>query len=215
MKILKDKFPKKEIEGLPRVQFPGRIFIIQSAAETDRAVDYLLRQPILGLDTETRPCFKKGLRHKVSLLQISTHDTCFLFRLNLMKQIPESLIHLLEDCSVTKVGLSFHDDIRALSQRGTFTPGIYVELQKEVKELGIEDMSLQKLYANLLGGKIAKSQQLSNWDADSLSSAQQMYAATDAWACIMLHEEIKQLISSHDYEVECTETEENQTFTVK
>ena len=182
MKTILDRYEKKEIQNLPRVLFEGRIIVIFSESEADKAVKYLLAQKILGVDTETRPSFKKGQTHQVSLLQISTNDTCFLFRLNRIG-LTDSLIKLLEDCGTTKVGLSLQDDLRQLNQRRNFTPGSYIELQKEVKEIGIEDMSLQKIYANLFGQKIAKNQQLSNWEADTLSPAQQSYAATDAWVC--------------------------------
>lgn len=199
MKQLINKYDKKLIADLPRALFPGRIFILQSESEANKAVDFLMTQPILGFDTETRPNFKKGPMRKVALLQVSTPDVCFLFRLNLMDTLPQSVRHLLEDKSITKVGLSLHDDLRVLQQRGKFTPGTFVELQQEVKKLGIEDMSLQKLYANLFGEKIAKNQQLTNWEADALTEAQQAYAATDAWACIMLHNEIQRLIQTGDY----------------
>ena len=80
MKTLYSKFDKKLIPALPRVLFEGRIFVIQTESEASKAVDYLLTSPILGVDTETRPSFRKGMTNKVALLQVSTDDTCFLFR---------------------------------------------------------------------------------------------------------------------------------------
>lgn len=191
-KTITDKFDKKRIGELPRTLFTGRIITILSEAEAEKAVNYLMTQPILGFDTETRPCFHKGKNHKVALLQVSTQDTCFLFRLNRI-DMPRCIIRLLEDRTITKVGLSLHDDLRALNQRKEFISGTFVELQHEVREIGIEDMSLQKIYANLFGEKISKSQQLSNWEADVLTEAQQRYAATDAWACVKILEEVKRL----------------------
>jgi len=213
MKFIKDKYDKKDIQDLPRVLFEGRIVVIISEKETDAAVKYLLSQKIIGLDTETRPSFKKGKSYKVALLQVSTYDTCFLFRLSRTGLTP-SLVTLLEDCNVLKVGLSLHDDFRVLSKRTDFTPGRHIELQQEAKKLGIQDMSLQKLYANIFGEKIAKNQQLSNWEADVLTEAQQRYAATDAWACIKLYEEIQRLLRTQDFELEhvpIPETE-NETY---
>ena len=128
---------------------------------------------------------------------MSSHDTCFLFRLNRIG-ITDSLVRLLEDCSITKVGLSLQDDLRMLNQRRNFTPGTFVELQKEVKDIGIEDNSLQKIYANLFGKKISKNQQLSNWEAETLTEAQQRYAATDAWACIKIHEAVSKMKQTGD-----------------
>ncbi|MDO5482976.1 MAG: 3'-5' exonuclease [Bacteroidaceae bacterium] len=201
MKTIQDRYEKKDIQNLPRALFEGRIIVIFSEAEADKAVDYLMAQKILGVDTETRPSFKKGQIHQVSLLQISTNDTCFLFRLNQIG-LPDSLIKLLEDCGTTKVGLSLQDDLRQLNQRRNFTPGSFIELQKEVREIGIEDMSLQKIYANLFQQKISKNQQLSNWEADTLSPAQQLYAATDAWACLQIHEEVMKLKRDKNYVLE-------------
>ena len=177
---------------MPVASFEGRIIIVQSETESDKAVRYLLSQQILGIDTETRPSFRKGQTHQVALLQVSTVDTCFLFRLNMIG-ITESIKRLLEDCSVIKVGLSLKDDMHQLSKRADFTPGMFIELQHEVKKIGIKDMSLQKIYANLFSKRISKGQQLSNWEADTLTPQQKAYAATDAWACIMIYNELKEL----------------------
>ncbi|MBR3443854.1 MAG: 3'-5' exonuclease domain-containing protein 2 [Bacteroidaceae bacterium] len=200
MKQIRAKFEKSDIAALPKVLFEGRIIVILSEREADRAVDYLLRQPILGFDTETRPSFRRGQMHKVALLQVSTRDTAFLFRLNRIG-LTDSIVRLLEDKRVLKVGLSLKDDMHNLRLRRDFQPGTYVELQQEVQRLGVEDMSLQKLYANLLGGRISKTQQLTNWEADVLTEAQQRYAATDAWACIQIHREIERLLQTGDYQL--------------
>ncbi len=199
-KIIYDKFDKNEIPALPRVLFHGRIIVISTLYEVDKAVDYLLSQPILGVDTETRPSFKKGQTHKVSLLQVSTYDLCFLFRLNLIG-LPTGLIRLLEDTTVPKIGLSLRDDILSLKKRADFKYGNFIDLQKHVGELGVKDMSLQKLYANFFREKISKSARLSNWENDILTEKQKLYAATDAWACINLYEELLRLETTGDYEL--------------
>ncbi len=200
MITLKEKFDKKDITLLPKESFKGRIFVIISEKESDKAVKYLLNQKIIGIDTETRPSFRRGQHYKVALLQVSTHDTCFLFRLNRIG-ITSSLKKLLEDCKVIKVGLSLKDDLRLLSEREDFTPGLFIDIQNEIKDIGIQDLSLQKIYANIFGMKIAKNQQLTNWEADALTEAQQLYAATDAWACIRIHEELKRLKETGDYTI--------------
>lgn len=205
MKVIQDKYDKNQIQTLPCVHFKGRIIVIFTEKEADKAVDYLMKQSVLGFDTETRPTFKKGQSHQVALLQVATHDTCFLFRLNKIG-MTDSVVRLLEDQTITKVGLSLQDDMRMLNQRRAFTPGTFVELQKEVKDIGIEDNSLQKIFANLFGGKIAKGQQLSNWEAEILTEAQQRYAATDAWACIKIHEEVARMKREQDFVVEMTNT---------
>lgn len=198
-KTIYSKFDKTKIASLPQVLFEGRIVVIVSEYEAERAVEYLLKQPILGLDTETRPSFKKGSHYTVSLLQVSSHDICFLFRLNHTGFTP-SIKRLLEDKEVLKVGLSLHDDIMSLHKLAEFEPGRLLDLQKHVNEIGVEDLSLQKLYANLMGLKISKAQRLTNWEADVLTDKQKGYAATDAWACIMLYEELERLKATGDYD---------------
>jgi len=199
-KIIYDKYDKKAINALPREVFEGRIIVVISPAEAEKAVDYLLHQRILGFDTETRPSFKKGVRYEVSLLQVATHDTCFLFRLNVLG-MSSAIIRLLEDTKVLKIGLSWHDDLMMLHRRSSFEAGTFLDIQNLVGELGIEDKSLQKLYANLLGKKISKTQRLTNWEHDVLDEKQKMYAATDAWACIRLYEEIEDLKKNKNYEL--------------
>lgn len=204
-KTLYTKYDKKLIADLPVVAFQGRIITIITQGEAARAVDYLLTMPILGFDTETRPSFKRGSQYKVALLQVSTPDTCFLFRLNRIGLTP-AIVKLLEDRTVPKIGLSWHDDINSLRRLGHFEPGWFIDIQHHVGELGLQDMSLQKLYANIFGQKISKRQQLSNWEADVLTDKQKLYAATDAWACIRIFEEMMRLKSTGDYEL--IETEE-------
>ena len=196
---LYNKFDKKSIPDLPRVTFQGKIVVVLNEEEANKAVDYLLSADILGIDSETRPVFKKGQHHKVALLQVSTRDICFLFRLNLIG-MPPCIIRLLEDTTVLKVGLSLHDDFMMLHQRANFKKGRFIDLQDIVSQFGIEDLSLQKLYANLFHERITKRQQLSNWEAPILTEQQKIYAATDAWTCIQIYERLQELHKTHNYE---------------
>ena len=199
-KLIYNKFDKKRIAELPLAVFGGKVIVVLSPSETEKAVNYLLSHSILGIDTETRPSFKKGHVNQVSLLQVSTHNTCFLFRLNITGMTP-SILRFLEDATVPKVGLSLHDDITALRRKADFEPGNFIDLQKIVGDIGVEDLSLQKLYANFFGKKISKNQRLTNWESDVLNEKQKAYAATDAWACIMLYEELMRLEQTRDYEL--------------
>ena len=204
-KTIYNKYDKHLIRDLPQVSFPGRIEVITSKTEANKAVDFLFSQPLLGIDTETRPSFKKGKQNKVALLQISTKHVCFLFRLNIIGLMP-SLIQLLEDETIKKVGLSLHDDIHSLTRllvnsSTKLKIGSFVDLQNLVKEIGIEDMSLQKLYANFFHQKISKRQQLSNWESEVLTEKQKNYAAIDAWACINIYEEFNRLKQTGDYQL--------------
>ena len=190
MKTIFDKYDKEAINGLERALFQGRIEVVQSLYEAERAVNYLLSQPILGFDTETKPQFQRGHTSQVALLQVSSKDVCFLFRLNVLG-LPDCIKRLLSDEGETlKIGLSWHDDLCGLRRRGEFHPGTFIEIQQIAKDMGLHDLSLQKLYANLMGKRISKTQRLSNWEADRLTDAQKQYAATDAWACIRLYEEM-------------------------
>ena len=199
-KVIYNKFDKARIQQLPRALFEGRIEVVLSESEAAKAVDYLLKQPIIGIDTETRPSFRKGVKYYVSLLQVSSRDICFLFRLK-HTGMCESIIRLLEDTTIPKIGLSLHDDIRQLHEVAKFQPGYFIELQDKVKDFGVEDLSLQKLFANFFGERISKGQRLTNWEADIRSESQKRYAATDAWACILLYEEMERLLQTGDFEV--------------
>lgn len=199
-KTIYSHFDKKAITALPVVTFPGRIITIITAGEAEKAVSYLLSSDIMGVDTETKPSFHRGHLHKVALLQVANRDTCFLFRLNLTGITP-AIKRLLEDTTVKKVGLSWHDDIRGLEIRQKFKPGLFIDLQDMVGKIGIEDLSLQKLYANIFHKKISKHERLSNWEAASLTARQKQYAAIDAWSCINLYEEILRLEKTKEYDL--------------
>lgn len=198
MKTIYNRLDKEYIKDLPLVSFPGKIITVNSEREADKAVPFLLSKDILGVDTETRPSFKKGQQHKVSLLQVATEDICFLFRLNYIGMVT-SVISLLSNTDVPMVGLSWHDDLAALQKRMEFKPGLFIDIQDIIRDIGIEDKSLQKLYANIFKQKISKRQRLTNWDADVLSDKQMSYAATDAWACVRLYKEILKLKETGDY----------------
>lgn len=171
---------------MPKALFQGEIHVIRTEAEVEKSITYLLSQRTLGIDSETRPSFTKGKTHKVSLLQIASEECCFLFRLNHVG-LTKSLIGLLENPEVMKVGLSLRDDFTLLRKRGAFTPQAYIDLQNYAETFGIQDKSLQKIYAILFEEKISKTQRLSNWESDILTDGQKLYAATDAWACLKIY----------------------------
>ena len=193
MKQIKNKVSKAEMANMPKAALEGRRFLVYTEADAEKAVAYLKNQAIVGVDTETRPSFKRGTTHKVALLQISTDDTCFLFRLNHIG-MPASLQDFLMS-DVLKIGLSLKDDFTMLRRREDVhaEEGNWIELQDYVGRFGIEDRSLQKIYANLFGQKISKTQRLSNWEAETLTESQMRYAATDAWACVQIYKCLAEL----------------------
>ena len=174
----------KEMENLEFASFPGKIYVIDSVgAEFNRAIAYLRSQKIIGFDTETRPTFSPDQpRYGVALLQLSGPDKAFLFRINKMG-MHRRLCNLLASDKIVKVGAAIHDDILGLQRKHDFKPSQFVDLQKIVWEWGIRDKSVKKMAAIILGFRVSKTQQLSNWEAESLSEAQCRYAATDAWVC--------------------------------
>lgn len=202
------KFNKEAIHTLPQVLFPGRIIVVTTEKMAEKAVKFLLTQDLLGVDTETRPVFRKGQSYQVSLFQVATKEVCFLFRLNMLGITPAIKL-LLENTQTKMIGLSWHDDLLMLHKRCDFEKGYFIDLQDIVGGLGIKDLSLQKLYANIFHQKISKRQRLTNWDQENLTDKQKLYAATDAWACIMLYEEILRLKETGDYTLIPDEEENN------
>ena len=180
---------KEEISTLEIEEFQGRIVLIDKFEEAEEAVKYLSSFPRLGFDTETRPAYKKGSVFGVALVQISTDEVCFLFRLNIIG-FPDCLIQLLSNPKIQKIGLSLKDDYLSMSRRQKFTPQGFVDLQAVVPQYDIAELSLQKVYALLFEKKISKSQRLTNWEADELTESQQRYAALDAWACLKVYEKL-------------------------
>lgn len=172
------------LDKLEYASFPGKIFVIDSVgAEFNRAIAYLRSQKVIGFDTETRPCFGPNQpRYGVALLQLSGPEKAYLFRIKNMG-MHRRLCNLLADKRIIKVGAAIHDDIRGLQKLREFEPGSFVDLQKIVWEYGIKDKSVKKMTAIILGFRIFKTQQLSNWEAEALSESQCKYAATDAWVC--------------------------------
>lgn len=194
------KTNKQFISGLPRFMYTGPIQTIIGVDTAERAVSVLRKSRLLGIDTETRPSFRKGESHKVALLQISTEELCFLFRLNRIG-FPQCLIDLLSDESILKVGLSLKDDFHMLRARHPFSPKGFIDLQDFVKEMGIEDMSLQN--STPTSSTCAyQNARLSNWEASDLTEQQQRYAATDAYACLKLYDRLCSLKEKGNYILE-------------
>jgi ribonuclease D len=182
---------KDEISLLPTEEYKGRIIVIEQKKDASLAVEYLSKQSKVGFDTETRPSFRKGQLFKIALIQIATEEICFLFRLNKIG-IPKVLETFLADRTILKIGLSLRDDFGAIRKRTNIEPANFLDLQDYVGQFGIEDASLQKIYAILFNKKISKGQRLTNWEADMLSESQKKYAALDAWACLVIYNILNQ-----------------------
>ena len=175
----------EEIGKLELASFPGEIHVIDTLEEEyGKAISYLKHQKIIGFDTETRPTFSPDQRSNgTALLQLSGAEKAYLFRIKKMGAIPRRLCAILANPNIVKVGAAIHDDVRGLQKFAGFQPQNFIDLQKIAWEYGIRDKSVKKMTAIILGFKISKAQQLSNWEAENLSESQQKYAATDAWVC--------------------------------
>lgn len=195
------------IEKLPKANFDGEIHVIDKPGkEMDSAIRYLKTKKVIGFDTESRPCFSAGQpQYGTSLLQLSGAEKAFLFRIKLTG-IDQRLRAILANPNIIKVGAAVTDDIRGLKKFGNFKEAGFVDLQKIVGDYGIRDKSVKKMAAIILGVKISKTQQLSNWEAERLSEAQQKYAATDAWICRVMY---KRLLKSGKPVIEESDDKDN------
>lgn len=183
--------PKEHLAELPAEEFHGKIVLVDSLEDAEAAAHILAQETLIGFDTETKPSFKRGQSHQVALLQLSSHSTSFLFRLNHIG-LPDCVKAILEDPDITKVGLSIRDDFHNLHKIYSLNPAGFIDLQNYVKQYHIIDNSLARIYAILFNHRISKGQRLTNWEAEELSSHQQAYAALDALACIRIYDYLNQ-----------------------
>ena len=192
-----DKISNEQTALLPAIEFRGEIRVVEQERDIAAACKYLAAQPVLGFDTETRPSFRQGVTFRVSLLQLSSPEVCYLFRLN---RIPfdRAILRLLESREVLKIGADVAGDIRSLLALRRFRPGGFVDLQQLAPDWGIEEKSLRKLSAIVLGKRVSKAQRLSNWEAATLTDKQRLYAATDAWICPEIYRTLQHTLKPND-----------------
>ena len=184
-----DKISNEQTALLPAVEFRGEIRIVEHERDIAAACKTLAEQPVIGFDTETRPSFRPGVTFRVSLLQLSTPTVCYLFRLNKIP-LAKPILQLLEDRRILKIGADVAGDLRSLRQIRHFRDGGFVDLQGIAPEWGIGEKSLRKLSAIVLGRRVSKAQRLSDGEAATLTDKQQLYAATDAWVCTRIYEQL-------------------------
>jgi ribonuclease D len=185
------KISKEEVNAFPVVVFDGQITVVDDVAKVHDALAVLSMEKLVGIDTETKPSFSRGQYHKVALLQISTNNHCYLFRLNKL-HFPPELAAFLSNPDIRKIGLALRDDFAGLNKLHRFVPANIVDLQSVVKDYGVLELGLQKIFAILFRQKISKSQRLTNWESPELTVQQQRYAATDAWAVLRIYQQLQQ-----------------------
>lgn len=183
------KFAKELIQWLPLARFEGEVVIVDEVSKTADAIEYLSLQTVLGVDTESRPSFVRGVRYPTALVQIATEERCYLFRLSQIG-MPQELADIFANPNICKVGLAFKDDLNGLRRLRNFKPVNCVDLQSIAGKYGILDLGLQKMFAICFGKKISKTQQLTNWENAVLTPEQARYASTDAWATLLIYKEL-------------------------
>ncbi len=183
---------KEDLNGLPLKAFTGRIDVIDSPDKVAACVQYLSRQSALGFDTETKPCFSRGSKNKVALLQLSTEERAYLIR-TCKIGLPKSIAGILANPNIIKTGVAINDDVHGLQKWTQFQPAGFVELSNYSTKFGIEACGLKKLSGIVLGFRISKSQQVSNWEEDKLKTSQKVYGATDAWVGLKIYQKLRQI----------------------
>lgn len=183
---LPGRISKEYINSLPIIKYEGQIRVIQRADELSDFIDNLPAGSVAGFDTETRPSFKSGESHSVALVQIALPDIVLLVQVQKVG-LPVPLIKFFENPAIQKVGIGIKDDINKLTQIAAFTPAGFVDLSCIAEKKGIVQTGVRGLAARYLNGRISKSAQTSNWEKKNLTGKQQLYAATDAWACLMIY----------------------------
>ena len=177
---LPTRLEKSQINELPLIRFHGSIQSAGAIKSFKKFVSKLSKQKILGFDIECKPNFKRGPNNPPALLQLSTADQAFLFRLYpVMKLGP--LVEILENPEIIKTGVAIKDDVYNLKKIEEFTPAGFEDLAPLAQSLKIEQTGLRNLTAIFFSQRLSKSAQLSNWQKSPLTPAQQAYAATDAW----------------------------------
>ena len=174
---------------MPVAAFDGEVLVIDREEQIADAVAYLKTQRVIGVDTEARPSFQRGIHYPTALVQIASHERCYLFRLTHIG-MPQALADIFADPNICKVGLAFKDDINGLRRRRDFQPANCIDVQSMVAQYGILDLGLQKIFAICFGRKISKAQQLTNWENSHLTPEQARYASTDAWATLLIYEDL-------------------------
>lgn len=183
---------KAVIQTLPVTFFEGEVIVVDKPEMVADAAAYLRQHTVLGVDTEARPSFKRGVHYPTALVQIATLERCYLFRLTHVG-LPVEIAEIFANPNICKVGLAFKDDITGLRRRRDFKPANCVDLQSMVCKYGIMELGLQKIFAIIFGKKISKSQQLTNWENSHLTPEQARYASTDAWATLSIYLALQQV----------------------
>ncbi len=185
----KTAITNEEINALPLGAFEGKVFVIDQADDLSKIFSEIEHHSVVGFDTETKPVFVRGHQNKVALMQVALPDKVFLIRIN-KTGVQAEVLHFLENENILKAGVALRDDIKALQRLKRFSPKGVTELAEMAKKAGLMEEGVKKLTGLLLGFRVSKTAQTSNWEAVVLNEKQISYAATDAWVCLEIYNKL-------------------------
>lgn len=181
---------REEINELPIRAWEGKTRVVDTIADAESVARVLSGETLLGFDTETRPAFRKGESYPVSVLQLATEDEAYVILLDKVG-LPSGLRKILSNPNCLKAGVALRRDVSDLQALAPFEAAGFMELATPAKAAGVQNLGLRGLCAVLLGFRIGKGAQRSNWAARPLTRSQVRYAATDAWAGRLLALEMR------------------------
>jgi ribonuclease D len=183
---------RDEVVALPIQRYEGETVVVGSPAELERAREDFAQEALVGIDTETRPAFRKGESYPPSLVQVATAKAVYLFQIQ-QQDCSSVLKGLLDSESVVKAGVSLAYDLRQLKQVFPFDEKAVVDVGWAAKRQKLEQTGVRNLAALFLGMRIPKGAKTTNWSSRTLSPQQIAYAATDAWVCRQLYLRFEEL----------------------
>ncbi len=186
------RLTKEEINTRPIGRYEGPIHVIRKPDQVAAALEHLEQETLLGFDTETRPTFRSGQHYQPTVLQLASRDAVFVFQIK-QCHFGRGLRRLLSNPDIIKAGVALDRDIKELNEIAVFQPGGFVDVADLAKAAGCQNHGLRNLAACLLGFRISKRSQVSNWAQPRLTPAQIDYAATDAWVGRKLYLKLKDL----------------------
>jgi ribonuclease D len=183
---------RDEVVALPIQRYEGETVVVGSPAELERAREDFAQEALVGIDTETRPAFRKGESYHPSLVQVATAKAVYLFQIQQL-DCSSVLNELISSEKTVKAGVSLAYDLRQLKQVFPFDEKAVVDVGWAAKRQKLEQTGVRNLAALFLGMRIPKGAKTTNWSSRTLSPQQIAYAATDAWVCRQLYLRFEEL----------------------
>jgi len=181
-----NRISKEYINSLPVIHFDGKVQVINETTIADKIIKKISREKMVGFDTESKPSFKAGVSHPISLIQIATLKSSFLFQVNGNEILP-LLKPILTSTKIKKVGVGLAHDINKLESFNGISLRGLIDLSLIAREKGIIQTGARGLTARYLQRRLVKTAQTTNWARSELTEKQKNYAAIDAWVCLKIY----------------------------